>query len=237
MTRKPEHDMTKMEPAESGERKITIVLATNNRDKVREIKPLLERLASGVYVRTLAELGAETEIEETETTLEGNAKLKARTIFNLLSPRFSWLVSFADDTGLEVAALDGEPGVYSARFAPVPEGTAPTYDDNVRHLLARMEATDRRNAIFRTVIAMKGRIPGRNGPVVFEETVEGSVEGEITRERKGENGFGYDPVFRVASARATFAQMSTEEKNRLSHRSRAVDKAAGTLGAILKANL
>lgn len=237
MIRKPKHDMTKTESTESEKQKITIVLATNNRDKVREIKPLLERLAPDVHVRTPAELGAETEIEETETTLEGNAKLKARTIFNFLSPRFSWLVSLADDTGLEVAALDGEPGVYSARFAPVPEGKTPTYEDNVRHLLTRMEATDRRDAIFRTVIAMKGRIPGRNGPVIFEKTVEGAVEGEITRERKGENGFGYDPIFRIVSANATFAQMSTEEKNRLSHRSRAVGKATEALGAILKANL
>ena len=229
--------MTEKEPTASEGREITIVLATNNRDKVREIKPLLERLAPGIRVWTLAELGAETEIEETETTLEGNAKLKAGTIFSLLSSRFSWLVSLADDTGLEVAALDGEPGVYSARFAPVPEGKVPTYEDNVSHLLARMEATDRRDAIFRTVIAMKGRIPGKSGPVVFEKTVEGSIEGEITRERTGKNGFGYDPIFRAASARATFAQMSTEEKNRLSHRSRAVGKAAEALGAILKANL
>ena len=143
-------------------------------------------------------------------------------------------MTLADDTGLEVAALDGAPGVYSARFAPVPEGTPPTYDDNVNHLLRKMENAGDRNALFRTVIAIKGRIAREDRkPLLFEKTVEGSVEGEITREKTGSKGFGYDPVFWVNSARATFAQMSTEEKNKLSHRSRAVKKAADQLRLIL----
>lgn len=214
--------------------KMTVVLATNNRDKVREIKPLLENIAPEVSVYSLADLQADIEIEETEETLEGNAKLKAEAVFNLLSDRFPCLVTLADDTGLEVGALDGAPGVYSARFAPVPEGTSPTYDDNVNHLLRKMENTGDRKALFRTVIAIKGRIARDDRkPFLFEKTVEGSVEGEISREKTGSKGFGYDPVFWVNSARATFAQMSTEEKNKLSHRSRAVKKAADQLRLIL----
>lgn len=215
---------------------VVIVLATSNRDKVREIRPLLEHLSQQVRVLTPREIGVETEIEETETTLEGNARLKAETIFGLVSERYPWLIALADDTGLEVDALDGAPGVYSARYAPVGKDRSPTYDQNVSHLLATMQNEENRKASFRTVIAMKGRLPGRNGPVMFEKTVEGSVDGEITRQRAGDNGFGYDPVFWVNSAGATFAQMSTERKNSLSHRSRAVRKAVEALGAVFEAN-
>jgi len=215
---------------------VVIVLATSNRDKVREIRPLLEHLSQPVQVLTPGDIGVETEIEETETTLEGNARLKAETIFGLLSERYPWLIALADDTGLEVAALDGAPGVYSARYAPVGKDRTPTYDQNVSHLLATMQNEENRKASFRTVIAMKGRLPGRNGPVTFEKTVEGSVDGEITRQRAGDNGFGYDPVFWLNSAGTTFAQMSTERKNSLSHRSRAVRKAVEALGAVFEAN-
>ena len=211
----------------------TIVLATNNRDKVREIKPLLENIVPGTRVYSLDDLQADIEIEETEETLGGNAKLKAEAVFNLFTSRFPYLVTVADDTGLEVSGLNGAPGVYSARFAPMPEGIPPTYDDNVRHLLRVMENIDDRRATFRTVIALKGRIPGRNDMLMFEKTVEGFAEGRITREKTGDNGFGYDPIFWVNSARATFAQMSTEEKNRLSHRSFAVQKAVEELRRIL----
>ncbi|MCW8796679.1 MAG: RdgB/HAM1 family non-canonical purine NTP pyrophosphatase [Chlorobium sp.] len=212
---------------------ITIVLATNNRDKVREIKPLLEHIAPHSSVHSLADLNVELEIEETEETLEGNAKLKTDAVFNHLSDRFAFLITVADDTGLEVSGLNGAPGVYSARFAPVPEGTSPTYDDNVNHLLKEMENVTDRKATFRTVVALKGRIAGKNAPRLFETAVEGAVEGEITREKTGDKGFGYDPVFWVNSAQATFAQMSTEEKNRLSHRSKAVKKAVEKLREIL----
>lgn len=214
--------------------KITVVLATNNRDKVKEIKPLLENISPEINVRSLDDLEVNIEIEETEETLEGNAKLKTDAVFNLLSDRFSNLITVADDTGLEVSGLDGAPGVYSARFAPVPEGKSPTYDDNVNHLLKVMENVNDRKALFRTVIALKGRLEENHTRCLFEKTVEGSVEGSITREKTGSKGFGYDPIFWVTSARATFAQMSTEEKNKLSHRARAVKKAVEELRRILK---
>ena len=216
---------------------ITVVLATNNRDKVREIKPLLENIAPAISVHSLVDLKVDIEIEETEDTLEGNAKLKADAVFNLLSDRFPSLVTVADDTGLEVEALDGRPGVYSARFAPVPEGKPRTYDDNVNHLLKVMENINERKALFRTAVALKGRIELNGNQYRFETTVDGSVEGEITRKKNGDKGFGYDPVFWVNSAQATFAQMTTEEKNKLSHRARAVRKAAEELRRILKDTL
>lgn len=212
---------------------ITIVLATNNRDKVKEIKPLLENISPEVNVHSLDDLEVNIEIEETEETLEGNAKLKADAVFDLLSNRFASLITVADDTGLEVSGLDGAPGVYSARFAPVPEGSSPTYDDNVNHLLKVMQNCNDRKALFRTVVALKGRIEENHTRRLFEKTVEGSVEGSITREKTGDKGFGYDPIFWVNSARATFAQMSTEEKNKLSHRARAVKKAVEELRRIL----
>ena len=216
---------------------ITVVLATNNRDKVREIKPLLENIAPAITVHSLDDLQVDIEIEETEETLEGNAKLKTDAVFDHLSERFPYLITVADDTGLEVSGLNGAPGVYSARFAPVPEGKSPTYDDNVSHLLKVMGNIADRKATFRTVIALNGRIPGNNGPYMFETTAEGHVDGEITREKTGSGGFGYDPVFWVNSAQATFAQMSTEEKNQSSHRSLAVKAAIKQLRHILNQNL
>ena len=212
---------------------IAVVLATNNRDKVREIKPLLENIVPEITVYSLTDLQVDIEIEETEETLEGNARLKTDAVFNLLSSRFPFLVTVADDTGLEVSGLNGAPGVYSARFAPMPGGKPPTYDDNVNHLLKMMESITDRKALFRTVITLKGRIPKNHAPLLFEKTVEGSVEGKIVKEKTGNNGFGYDPIFWVNSAQATFAQMSTEEKNRLSHRSRAVKKAIEELRLLL----
>ena len=216
---------------------ITVVLATNNRDKVREIKPLLENIAPEITVHSLVDLQVDIEIEETEETLEGNAKLKTDAVFDHLSERFPYLITVADDTGLEVSGLNGAPGVYSARFAPVPEEKSPTYDDNVSHLLKVMANIADRKATFRTVIALKGRIPGNNGPYMFETTVEGHVDGEITREKTGDKGFGYDPIFWVNSAQATFAQMSTEAKNQSSHRSLAVKAAVKQLRHILNQNL
>ncbi|MBF0587344.1 RdgB/HAM1 family non-canonical purine NTP pyrophosphatase [Prosthecochloris sp. N3] len=207
----------------------TIVLATNNPDKVREIRPLLMGIKPDVAVCSLKDLGVDLDIEETENTLEGNALLKAEAVFNHLSGRYPDLVSLADDTGLEVEALDGAPGVYSARFAPMPEGQLPAYEDNVRHLLKVMQHHSNRNATFRTVIAIKGRLNRPDGEHRFTSTVEGCVKGQITREKTGSNGFGYDPIFWVNSAQAAYAEMSTEEKNRLSHRSLAVRKAVETL--------
>ena len=169
----------------TADNRITIVLATANRDKVKELRPLLETISPLFTVLTLDELGIEVEIEETEETLEGNALLKARAIFALLSERFPFMIALADDTGLEVDALHGAPGVYSARFAPVPEGQSPTYKDNVLHLLHCMKGITSREARFRTVVALKGALPSTEGCFRFEHTAEGIVAGSHNPGRAG----------------------------------------------------
>lgn len=213
---------------------ITIVLATGNKDKVRELKPVLEGLASGIHVRSLHDLGLDIDVEETEPTLEGNARLKAEAIFELVSPRLDWFIALADDTGLEVDALGGAPGVFSARYAPVPEGATRTYADNVHHLLSEMSGKSERTARFRTVIAMKGRLPApEDGAVLFDETTDGHIKGVITTEPQGDGGFGYDPVFAPEGIERTFAQLGIDEKNAISHRGRAVVTAAKRIGEFL----
>lgn len=213
---------------------ITIVLATGNKDKVRELKPVLEGLASGIHVRSLHDLGLDIDVEETEPTLEGNARLKADAIFELVAPRLDWFIALADDTGLEVDALGGAPGVYSARYAPVPEGVARTYEDNVRHLLSEMQGKSKRTARFRTVIAMKGRLPVADGSAMeIEETTDGHIDGLITTEPQGNGGFGYDPVFAPEGMDRTFAQLGIDEKNAISHRGRAVMAATKRIGEAL----
>lgn len=213
---------------------ITIVLATGNKDKVRELKPVLEGLASGIHVRSLHDLGLDIDVEETEPTLEGNARLKSDAIFELVAPRLDWFIALADDTGLEVDALGGAPGVYSARFAPVPEGATRTYADNVRHLLSEMSGKSVRTARFRTVIAMKGRLPAPDGDaMVIDETTDGHIDGVITTEPQGDGGFGYDPVFAPEGMERTFAQLGIDEKNAISHRGRAVMAAAKRIGELL----
>ncbi|AOS82953.1 non-canonical purine NTP pyrophosphatase, RdgB/HAM1 family [Chlorobaculum limnaeum] len=213
---------------------ITIVLATGNKDKVRELKPVLEALASGIHVRSLHDLGLDIDVEETEPTLEGNARLKAQAIFELVAPRLEWFIALADDTGLEVDALGGAPGVYSARYAPVPVGVTRTYEDNVRHLLSEMRGKNERTARFRTVIAMKGRLPALDGgAMVIDETTDGHIDGVITTEPQGDGGFGYDPVFAPEGIERTFAQLSIDEKNAISHRGRAVMAAAKRIGELL----
>ncbi|RXK87600.1 RdgB/HAM1 family non-canonical purine NTP pyrophosphatase [Chlorobaculum sp. 24CR] len=213
---------------------ITIVLATGNKDKVRELKPVLEGLASGISVRSLHDLSLDIEVEETEPTLEGNARLKADAIFELVSPRLDWFIALADDTGLEVDALGGAPGVYSARYAPVPEGATRTYADNVRHLLSEMRGKSERTARFRTVIAMKGRLPAPDGrAMLFDETTDGHIDGLITTGPQGDGGFGYDPVFAPEGMERTFAQIGIDEKNAISHRGRAVMAAATRIGELL----
>lgn len=213
---------------------VAIVLATGNRDKVRELQPLLEGVSPYLKIHSLADLGLSPEIDETEATLEGNALLKATEIYRLVGGQFGWLIVLADDTGLEVDVLGGAPGVRSARFAPMSDGGSPTYDDNVRHLLQSMESAENRNAHFRTVIAMKGRLPDTDGNAVeIEQTVEGRIDGSITRERQGSAGFGYDPVFLPEGSAKTFAEMSLAEKNAISHRSRAVASASKRIGELL----
>ncbi|HWR01713.1 MAG TPA: RdgB/HAM1 family non-canonical purine NTP pyrophosphatase [Chlorobaculum sp.] len=226
-----------MEPQHTRTQKpvsIDVVMATGNRDKVRELQPMLDKVSPLLRVWSLTDLSLSPEIDETEPTLEGNARLKAEAVYSLVQSRFAWLIVLADDTGLEVDALDGAPGVRSARFAPVPKGRAPSYAENLRHLMQLMNGSIDRTARFRTVIAMKGRLPSDDGGSrEIEETVEGTIEGSITTEPQGEGGFGYDPVFRPAGMEKTFAQLELEEKNRISHRALAVVEAARRIREIL----
>ena len=178
-----------------------VVVASKNPDKIREVEAVLERTDHPwEIVRGLDW----PDVEETEPTLEGNALLKALAVSEATG-----LAAIADDTGLEVDALDGRPGVVSARFA----GPEATYQQNVDRLLADLDGVAFRSARFRTVIAFV--VPGGE-PLV----VEGVLEGAITEERRGERGFGYDPVFAVGER--TYAEMSDDEKNEISHRARAL---------------
>ncbi len=185
-----------------------LVIASKNEHKIVEILDVLESTGLDVQLVRDAEW---PDVDETEPTLEGNALLKAREV-----RAHTGLAVIADDTGLEVMALDGAPGVISARYA----GENATYDDNVTKLLAVMEGVEERAARFRTVMAL---IDDDGTELV----VEGVMDGEITRERRGTNGFGYDPVFLVGDR--TFAEMTTPEKNEISHRARALRALAGAL--------
>lgn len=189
------------------------VIATLNRDKLREIAALFPP-DLGEFV-SLADFPGAVAPHETGATLEENAILKARAALD-----FTGLPSIADDTGLEVAALGGEPGVRSARYA----GEGASYEENVQKLLERMDGIDpaRRSARFRTVCV--ACFPGR-APIV----AEGVLEGRIIEAPRGTEGFGYDPVFEVGRTGRTLSELPLEEKNRLSHRARAVASLAGLL--------
>jgi len=185
-----------------------LVLATRNRDKGAELEALLADL--GVRIRTLDEFPGAPEVEEDGATCEANAVKKAVTI-----ARYTGLFSVADDTGLMVEALNGRPGVHAARYA----GDRATYADNCRKLLGELANVPResRRARFVTVAAMAspdGRV----------ETVEGGLEGMITEQPAGSGGFGYDPVFWLPEVGKTLAELSPEEKNRVSHRAKAFAK-------------
>jgi len=186
-----------------------LVLATQNKDKIREIRNLLDDLP--VTIMTFDNFLDFPDIEETGTTFEENAVLKAKGI-----AEFTGYAALADDSGLEVDALNGAPGVYSSRYA----GPGCTYDDNNRKLLSEMEGVekDKRTARFRSVIAVAWDEKS-------VETVEGIAEGIITDKKYGGDGFGYDPVFYYPPAGKTFAEMTLEEKNKVSHRGRALVKA------------
>jgi XTP/dITP diphosphohydrolase len=191
------------------------VLATFNRDKARELEALLGD--AGVKLRTLADFPGAEPPHEGGTTLIENARIKARAAF-----AHTGLPAIADDTGLEVDALGGEPGVHAARFA----GPAATYADNVRLLLERLKGVpaERRGARFRTVcvaVFPEGR----------ELVGEGMLEGRILTAPRGDGGFGYDPVFQVAGMDRTLAELPAAEKNAISHRSRAVMALAEKLAA------
>ena len=184
-----------------------IVLATHNHDKEIELKHSLRGL--GVEICSLSEYPDIGDIEETGTTLLENSLLKAHTVYNRTG-----LPAIADDTGLEVDALDGAPGVYSARFA----GADATYEDNLNKLLFSMEevSEERRSARFRTVISF---VDGNQ-----ELWTEGHIDGKIIDFPRGNAGFGYDPVFYIPQLEKTFAELSTEEKNKISHRGLALQK-------------
>ena len=193
-----------------------LVFASNNAHKLAEIRSIL---AGRVEVVSLSDIDCHDDIPETADTLEGNALIKARHIWEHYG-----LYCFADDTGLEVEALDGAPGVYSARFA----GEKATFEDNISLLLERLQGVPApRRAAFRTVIALIDEY----GTHLFE----GSVAGEITEERLGGQGFGYDPVFLPEGQTKTFAQLTESEKNSMSHRGRAIQNLASYLCALHEA--
>jgi XTP/dITP diphosphohydrolase len=198
-----------------------IILATNNKHKRDELVAVLQReLPDAFEIQTLEEAGLSTiEIEETGTTLEENALIKARTIHALTGS-----ATLSDDTGLEVAALKGEPGVYSARYA----GPRASYFDNVNKLLFSLIGEVDRRARFRTVIAYVDEQGS-------EHLFSGEVAGRITLEALGSNGFGYDPIFEpIEREGRTFAELSGEEKNVISHRARALREAARFLKERMK---
>ena len=184
-----------------------LVLATHNLDKQKEMNSILSSL--GILIVGLDEFPQIGDIEETGTTLLENAYIKARTVSELTG-----LPSIADDTGLEVDSLDGAPGVYSARYA----GKDPTYQDNCNKVLLKLKGypREKRVASFKTVIAF---IDGEK-----EHHAEGVVKGMIVKKYRGTDGFGYDPIFQPESQNLTYAEMEIEEKNRISHRFKALDK-------------
>lgn len=187
----------------------SIVFASNNKHKLEEVTDILK---SRYKVVSLAEIVCFDDIPETSDTLEGNALLKARHVFEKYQ-----MDCFADDTGLEVEALSGRPGVYSARYA----GEGCSYEDNVKKLLAEMEGITNRRARFRTVIAL---IAGNQ-----VRYFEGVINGFISTEKKGSSGFGYDPVFVPEGYNQTFAEMTAGLKNTISHRALAVSNLAKAL--------
>ncbi len=182
-----------------------LVFATNNTHKLEEIRSILD---GKVRVLSLSDIGCHDDIPETAPTLEGNALIKARWVYERYGRD-----CFADDTGLEVTALGGGPGVHTARYA-FPDRHDP--EANTQKLLSELAGKDDRSARFRTVIAL---IEGG-----AERLFEGVVEGVITEEKRGTEGFGYDPVFSPEDTGKTFAELGAEVKNSISHRARAVAK-------------
>lgn len=180
-----------------------LVLATNNRHKLEEVAQMI---GDKIELLTLADIGFTDDIDETGTTFAENAGIKSRYIFEKYNVN-----CFADDSGLEIDALNGEPGVYSARYA----GTHGDHEANMDKVLKSLEGVTDRKARFRTVISLIW-----NGQ---EHLFEGTVEGTIRPARAGNGGFGYDPIFEPDGFTITFAQMSMDEKNAISHRARALN--------------
>ena len=203
-----------------------IVFATNNEHKLSEIRAIL---GPSFDVVSLADIGCHEDIPETGQTLEENALMKAEYVYNKYH-----LSCFADDTGLEVEALNGAPGVYSARYAaivPAGEPAGPSHDSeaNMARLLRELANNNNRKARFRTVIALiekKNVCPCGCTSIKVVHKFEGIVNGEITREKSGAEGFGYDPIFRPDGYDKTFAELGLDIKNQISHRARATQKLA-----------
>ena len=201
-----------------------IVFATNNQHKLSEIRSIL---GDSIEVLSLKDIGCDVDIPETGTTLEDNALQKAQYVYDHYH-----IDCFADDTGLEVDALDGAPGVYSARYASMASQTntaRASHDSeaNMARLLKELGNNNNRKARFRTVIALiqkKDICPCGCTSIKEIHKFEGIVEGEIIRERRGGEGFGYDPIFQPAGYDKTFAELGMDIKNRISHRARATQK-------------
>jgi XTP/dITP diphosphohydrolase len=189
-----------------------LIFATNNQHKVDEIRAAT---AHKLAIVTLQEAGILIDIPEPYDTLEGNASGKSKTIYELTGSN-----CFSEDTGLEVEALNGEPGVKSARYA----GESRSFDANIEKLLANLAGQANRKAQFRTVISLL-----INGT---EHLFEGICEGAIIDTRRGENGFGYDPVFIPTGSHLTFAEMNMAEKNQYSHRKKATEKLVAFLNSL-----
>lgn len=189
-----------------------LVFATNNKHKLQEVRDII---GSGVEILSLADINCNDDIPETADTLDGNALIKARYIYEKYNVN-----CFADDTGLEVDALDGAPGVYSARYA----GDGHDSEANMRKLLENLTGKNNRDAQFRTVIALI--IDGE------EKLFNGIVKGRITEEKRGDSGFGYDPIFVPEGYSKSFAQMDSSTKNSISHRYRATKQLSDYLEAL-----
>ena len=202
-----------------------IVFATNNQHKLEEIRSIL---GEDFEVLSLSDIGCHEDIPETSDTLEGNAMQKAQYVFD----KYGY-ACFADDTGLEVEALGGEPGIYSARYAALDGDDSISHDSeaNMAKLLRKLEGIENRKARFRTVIALinNNPLPIGDGMGVRLQLCEGIVNGSIIKERRGGEGFGYDPIFQPEGYDKTFAELGNEVKNQISHRARAVQKLANYL--------
>ena len=181
-----------------------LCFASNNIYKLNEIRPLLE---PDFRILSLADIGCFEELPETQPTIEGNSIQKAEYVLHHYK-----VACFADDTGLEVEALNNEPGVYSARYA----GEHKSSEDNINLLLEKLKSFQNLKARFKTIISLAG--------IGNLKTFEGIVEGTILREKRGTQGFGYDPIFQPLDFSKTFAEMDIAEKNPISHRGRAIEK-------------
>jgi len=189
--------------------KMKLVFATNNPNKLSEIRSLIPE---GIEILSLKDINCNEELPETNPTLQENALQKAKYVFDNYG-----FNCFADDTGLEIDSLGGEPGVYSARYA----GEDCSAEDNMKKVLDKLEGEKERSAKFRTVIALI--IDG-------EETLfEGECNGNMTKTKSGVEGFGYDPIFRPEGYELTFAEMNKDEKGKISHRGKAVRELVGFL--------